>query len=632
MQSGSRIGVALAFLVGLALLSATPAQAGFSSNLVPVSAPADSGNTTLSSVAIAPNGDALVAWSEGGISPLVAKVRRVRADGTLGPELTVSDTTKRGQSPVVAFGPDGRAIVTWLEDTTFGQPHFAMARWIAPDDTLGPPVQVRSGSAASDPVQLAAAVNDDGSAIIAWHNQTSTPGPFRKVEARRVDANSTVGGLILPASAAGSQNAQVVPTGGATALLVWSETGGVVAVPVNAADALGTQQVPAPGSIAFPATAFDRAGHIGLVYRKMDGGTQSVQFRSLTAAGIGGSEQVLQAAGVNITNPDIDMNAGGRSLVSWSERPTPTTGVVAARYVGASGTPEPTTFTTPVAADAGLTAAGIGGSGDGALAWAQSVGGEPTEDFGRTISGGVISDGTKLSGASLGAGIPQVEMADNDVGVAAWSEVVSDSPSQKKQIFVRQILPPPTCSDATGEVVQGKPAEVALSCSGVQLGEPRIVSPPAHGTLSEPQGGRVTYTPEPRFKGTDSFTFGGTNPGGSGATHTATITVGKDTVKPKIKRFKISPTEISGKGKAAFALRYSEAAKAKIKIERRTGCSGKGCKRFAKVGTRKAKGFKVEDKLALKLKLDSGTYRATATATDPAGNRSKRKRLSFSVR
>ena len=92
------------------------------------------------------------------------------------------------------------------------------------------------------------------------------------------------------------------------------------------------------------------------------------------------------------------------------------------------------------------------------------------------------------------------------------------------------------------------------------------------------------------------------------------------------------PAEISGKGKAAFGLTYTEDAKAKIKIERRTGCSGKGCKKFAKVGTRRAKAFTVEDKIALKLKLEPGSYRATATATDPAGNRSKRKRLSFSVR
>ena len=113
---------------------------------------------------------------------------------------------------------------------------------------------------------------------------------------------------------------------------------------------------------------------------------------------------------------------------------------------------------------------------------------------------------------------------------------------------------------------------------------------------------------------------------------TATIEVGKDTVKPKIKRFKISPTEISGKGKAAFALRYSDDDKAKIKIERRTSCHGKGCKKYAKVGTRRAKRFVTEDKLALKLGLDPGSYRATAIATDPAGNRSKSKRLQFSVR
>jgi hypothetical protein len=39
-----------------------------------------------------------------------------------------------------------------------------------------------------------------------------------------------------------------------------------------------------------------------------------------------------------------------------------------------------------------------------------------------------------------------------------------------------------------------------------------IVSPPAHGTLSHIEGGRLTYTPKPGYSGTDSFSFAASDP------------------------------------------------------------------------------------------------------------------------
>ena len=116
-----------------------------------------------------------------------------------------------------------------------------------------------------------------------------------------------------------------------------------------------------------------------------------------------------------------------------------------------------------------------------------------------------------------------------------------------------------------------------------------------------------------------------------------------------MKKFAISRGRIeagasgSGKGrrgKITFRLRYSEAATATIAIARGRGCGrGKGavrrCKRFKNLGSLKARRVGLAAKVAMtrsiRKKLRPGTYRATAVATDLAGNRSKPKRLTFTV-
>ena len=113
------VGAMVAGVAALALAFAAPAEAGFSSQLVPISSPAAGGNTVVSDVAAAPSGDALVAWSEGDTSVL-AKVRRIRPDGSLGPELTVSDGSQRAFDPQIAIAADGRALIAWVESISVG--------------------------------------------------------------------------------------------------------------------------------------------------------------------------------------------------------------------------------------------------------------------------------------------------------------------------------------------------------------------------------------------------------------------------------------------------------------------------------------------------------------------------------
>jgi len=82
----------------------------------------------------------------------------------------------------------------------------------------------------------------------------------------------------------------------------------------------------------------------------------------------------------------------------------------------------------------------------------------------------------------------------------------------------------PTCTDVEVTVAQGASSPVNLSCSGESPAfEAR--SAPAHGTISNIDGGRLTYTPAADYSGSDSFTFGASNAGGISDPATVRITV-----------------------------------------------------------------------------------------------------------
>ena len=336
-----------------------------------------------------------------------------------------------------------------------------------------------------------------------------------------------------------------------------------------------------------------------------------------------------------------------------------------ARFVASDGTPEADTFSAPDPAGQQLSPnAGIGGGGGGAIAWVLQPPSGNATTWGRIFpAGGTPEAPVPLSSATSDSSSgPFVEMAANYVGVAAWREHIDpqDPGVGLAQIIVRQILPLPQCPDAGGTIVRGRPTQIDLRCSGLQLLAPEIVSPPAHGTLGPPDAAHqsVVYTPTPGYQGADSFTFRGVGNGGRGATQTATVSVlkdtvapivGRDTVAPKITRFVISRrlVQLAAASRArkprqtstTFSLTFSEASTATITIERVRTCrrGAKRCTRFEKVGSLTTRVPATAAKLTFKArigrrKLRPGTYRASAVATDLAGNPSKVKRLSFRVR
>ena len=94
--------------------------------------------------------------------------------------------------------------------------------------------------------------------------------------------------------------------------------------------------------------------------------------------------------------------------------------------------------------------------------------------------------------------------------------------------FAREL--PPTCTGSTASTPYGTPRTLTLACSDPNR-DPisrSIVMSPANGTLGaiDQDAGTVTYTPNPGFSGTDSFTFRASDGTESSEAATISLTVG----------------------------------------------------------------------------------------------------------
>jgi hypothetical protein len=643
------------FLLALAQVLAVPAVgwAGFSSLLVPVSgAPA---NVQLLDLGVDDLGDAVITWiASGAPTTAIVHVRRVRVDGTLGPDLRVSDGTQQASSVALAVTATGSVLVAWSE-FVFPGPASLRARWLSPADALGPQLTLRNGGVNSSSDALAATARVGGGATVAWHNFSTTAGIFRTVEGRHVAADGSIGMLLLPTSLMSSTGVRVAPDSVGGALCVWTRSGIVNAQGIGANDAIGALVPQTGNASADAALAGDAMDRFQIVYRTGNG-PYAVYYRRLGADGTSFSQELaLDPPGPGFVGADsvVATNAAGRSLVGW-RRFVGAHDVVTARFIGSDGIPEFDRFSAPdPTVNQQAPQVGIGQSGGGAIAWSTAMSGMYLgmhSVWGRVISSaGSPSAPEMLSTADLDTSLARLRIGAADVGAVAWAEGTGTD----RQIVVRQILPPPDCPAASATVVQGLPTPVALRCTGLQLAAAEIASPPTHGTLSAPDvaSQTVVYTPVPGYEGLDTFDFRGANRGGTSATRTATIVVGRDSIGPEITRFEISASRLrvgpaaqarrrktKTPSSATFTLEFSEPATATVTIEKKRRCSKRrrkrGCQPWVAVGTLEAATTGTGTTLELGQqigvqRLRAGSYRATAVATDVAGNPSAPKEVAF---
>ncbi len=615
------------------LLAPAAAHAGFSSEPLRISD--DSGDSLLPVTAADAEGSTLVVWREAVPGGRLVRFRRVRPDGSLGRTTTVSDGTMIPTQHVVAFAPGGRALIVWTESTIGTQPRFLRARWIEADDSMGGQLTLRNAGIAASALSPVLTGTTDGDAVVAWRNTASAP--TNRAEARRVNATGTLGPLLEPSDGPSTGPVTVAPTAAAGALLAWTGPPALKTMPVDAAGAAGTVQTPVAAGVTSTSLQLTTGGQDRFhVLWAPVGEADQLATMTLDATGAGsGPRHGVEAGVTTAAFPHLATNAANRSLALWSRDQR----TAVARFIGPDGVPEAATTSAPAEVQFSQGAALLG-DGTGVLLWSQGPLGNVSGVWSRIVGpDGVAAAPQQL--APTAASFPSLAAAPGGVGLVAWEQRVGPpATGSQRHVEARQLLPPPACSDASATVVQGRPTPVALACTGLQLTGPEVLSRPANGTLGavDPATGSVLYTPRPGFQGADSFTFRGTNKGGPGATRTARIAVGKDTVAPIVQSFRLNRKRVRlrtaflarTKRKPAFALRLSEPATAVITLQRKRGT------RFRAAGSRSLTTAATSATMRLgkrvgKRRLVPGAYRATVVATDLAGNRSRAKRVLFVV-
>lgn len=241
----------------------------------------------------------------------------------------------------------------------------------------------------------------------------------------------------------------------------------------------------------------------------------------------------------------------------------------------------------------------------------------------------------------------------------------------------------PTCEDRKASIPVNGFVPVELGCTdpdaGAGIAPPHpegiddsfleVVSPPAHGTLGGLSNGKVIYTPNKDFKGTDTFTYTGSDSVSDAKPAKVTIQVGQeqggggDKTAPKITKVKVSAKRWLAGGKLAsvarlpvgttISFRLSEAARSTVVFQRaqpghRVGgkCAKptaanrdrKACIRYVSAGKLSsfagkagANRVKFQGLLSRGKSLAAGTYRVVVSARDAAGNAAKKNGPSFTI-
>ncbi len=148
-----------------------------------------------------------------------------------------------------------------------------------------------------------------------------------------------------------------------------------------------------------------------------------------------------------------------------------------------------------------------------------------TAPYSYAITGGALPGGLTLSvGGSL-SGTPTAFGTFNFAVTATDSSAGSGpyAATQNYSVVIEQ--PAPVANPVAATVGYGSTANpIALNLTGGAAASVAIAAPPTNGTAVA-SGTSVTYTPNPGFAGSDSFTYTAANAGGTSAPATVTITV-----------------------------------------------------------------------------------------------------------
>jgi hypothetical protein len=306
--------------------------------LINVSEPGDRALTT--SLATDSAGNTTVAWVNLQNDSSVLKVRRIAANGDLGPEQTLTKTFDgRIVGVATAVGPDGRPLVVFNQ---FGR--IKALRFSADGDPL--PGVVQLSSADDTASYLLAEADAAGLVHVSWG--LLDPDPLQ-VFTRTVAPDGTLGTTQTIATRRSAAPALAVNAAG-DASVAWQDT--PVGTDPQSVQASTTPAGGDPGSVfrlstfsqtggMDPEVGIDAQGSSVVAWQRDLSSGAVVQAAQFSAAGLLGNVKTLSVGSDLAPSPNVAVNPGGRALAIWWQGSKDSRSVTAkaALFVPPSSTP-----------------------------------------------------------------------------------------------------------------------------------------------------------------------------------------------------------------------------------------------------------------------------------------------------
>ena len=608
-----RVASAAALTVLAGGPGAAAADAGFAAPAIPV-ANAQQLNSGPDSIAVDGAGRTTIAWSQG--TSHVARARRVSATGLVGPVINLSPTGQDGFRPVVASTPAGRTFAAWLFDS---DPTGVKGRWIEANGTLGPVLTLAPPAGTFGVGDLRATVTASGAATVGWIGQDD-----HKLTLRRISPGSVMGAPIDDVGGGFAEDPVLKTLPDGSTIAAWSDGSNMKSRVVSPSGTPGITQAlsSGAGTKAGPSFAVDAHGN-GLAAWRLGTGVDdyTVMGRRLDAAGTAQGVQFAidpTAASFVGTFIGVAANSDGRFLVAWTRQLATGEGVVHARSLDAAGVfGGPEQPLSSAAEHSNSPVAALADRGLGAVGWWHDENAAAYDTRGRLVAGATAAPASGIK--TFVPGAQSIDVASNPaLGLGAF--VTTKSAAASAALFLTRFMVVPICTATQAKVVQGRPVRAKIACSGPGLERAKIVAKPKHGKLGafKPATRTIRYTPKAGYDGPDSFTYRGANDGGASTPTTVSIQVGRDTIRPKIKTFKL----VKRDGRFFFKLTYSERAGVRLTLRQHGDVVDVTISRKRR---RKAS-LEVAEDLG-EMFEDGERFTAVAVANDVAGNKSKKRKL-----
>ena len=411
MRRSAALGAAV-----LALVLVEPAQAtwGLNASVSPLPGPAGE-----SDIAISANGLTIIAWERSDGADVRIEARTRSNGGVLSAVQTISPAGQDATEPDVAIAPNGDAVIAWERsdgtDVRVQTRARSAAGVLSAVQTLSP--------AGADAIRSRVEIDADGDAVYAW--QRPGPGGTQIVQGRvrrNTGVLTSVQGLSPTSAISYSPDLAVTP--GGDAVFTWARFETVTFQQQIQTRARSAAGVFSPIQTISPTGASASRPHVGVspatgdavyVWEGFDGSHLRATTRTRSAAGVLSAVQPISAAGQNAVAPEVAVDPNGNAVYAW-ERSDGTNTRIQARSRTAAGVFSAIQTLSDPGANASDVEHDVDAEGDAVFTWERSA-----RIQSRTRSfGGSLGAVQLVSQPGASAEEPRIDVHANGSAVASW--------------------------------------------------------------------------------------------------------------------------------------------------------------------------------------------------------------------